>query len=373
MRVGVPKETKNQEYRVGLVPASVKELTLRGHTVVVETGAGQAIGFEDAAYQAAGAQILPTAHEVFAGADLIVKVKEPQLPEMPLLRPDHVLFTYLHLAAAPAIAQGVLDAGCIGIAYETVTDAQGGLPLLAPMSMVAGRLAIQQGTYLLEKHHGGQGLLLGGVPGVAPAKVVVIGGGKVGTQAALMAVGLQADVTIFDASVHRLGELALLFGPSAKTLYMTQDALATALKDADLVVGSVLIPGDAAPKLITRQHVATMKPGAVFVDVAIDQGGCAETSRPTTHDEPTYVVDGVVHYCVTNMPSAVARTSAQALNNATLPFVLALADKGIDALRTNPHLLKGVNTVRGVLTCAEVAHALGQPYTPPLTALETMA
>jgi alanine dehydrogenase len=358
MRVGVPKEIKNHEYRVGMTPPAVRELTSRGHQVFVETHAGAGIGIDDEAYTRAGATILPGADEVFATADMIVKVKEPQPVEIARLRPGQVLFTYLHLAPDPEQTKGLLKSGAICIAYETVTDARGGLPLLAPMSEVAGRMSIQAGAHCLEIAQGGRGQLLGGVPGVPAAKVVVLGGGVVGTNAARMAMGLEAHVIIMDISLNRLKELDEQFGSRMHTLYSTLDAIEEQVASADLVIGGVLLPGAAAPKLITEKMVSQMKRGSVIVDVAIDQGGCAETSHPTTHADPTYVVDGVVHYCVANMPGAVARTSTFALNNATLPFTIALAEQGAEAaMRKNPHLRAGLNVYKGELTYKAVADA----------------
>ena len=348
MRIGVPKEIKTHEYRVGLTPASVKEVLAHGHAVLIEKNAGVGIGVSDAQYAKLGAQIRNTAAEVFAEAELIVKVKEPQPSEVAMLRAGQVLFTYLHLAADPALAQALAATGVVGIAYETVTAADGSLPLLAPMSEVAGRLAIQAGARCLERTMGGSGVLLGGVPGVAPAEVVVIGGGVVGTNAIQMAVGLQAQVTVLDKSLPRLRQLDAQFGGRLTTIFATRDSLEAYSERADLVIGAVLIPGAAAPKLVTRAMLSRMKPGAVIVDVAIDQGGCAETSRPTTHAEPTFIVDQIVHYCVANMPGAVPRTSALALNNATLPFVLRLADLGhLRALANDPHLSNGLNVLDG--------------------------
>ncbi len=363
MLVGLPKEIKVHEYRVGLTPGAVRELVHHGHAVLVQTGAGTGIGADDAAYVAAGARIAPDAATVFAQAEMIVKVKEPQPAECAMLRPGQLLFTYLHLAPDPDQAAALLDSGCTAIAYETVTDAHGGLPLLAPMSEVAGRMAIQVGAVALQKASGGRGVLLGGVPGVAPGDVVVIGGGTVGTHAARMAAGLGARVTVLDKSVARLRQLDELFDGRVTTLYATLDALDAAVMAADLVVGAVLVPGAAAPKLVHRAQLARMRPGAVVVDVAIDQGGCFETSRPTTHSDPTYIVDGIVHYCVANMPGAVARTSTYALNNATLPFALALADKGWRrACADDPHLLAGLNVHAGKITHPAVAAALGLPW-----------
>ncbi|PWC32745.1 alanine dehydrogenase [Azospirillum sp. TSO35-2] len=367
-RIGVPKEIKNHEYRVGLTPASVRELAADGHALLVQTGAGADIGFSDEAYRAAGAEIADSAEDVFAKVDLIVKVKEPQPAECRRLRPGQVLFTYLHLAPDPEQAHLLMDSGCTAIAYETVTDRAGRLPLLAPMSEIAGRMAIQVGAVALQKSNGGSGILLGGVPGVLPGKVLVIGGGVVGTNAARMAMGLGADVTIADRSVPRLAQLDDLYGPRLKTVYASTDALDRLVIESDLVVGAVLIPGAAAPKLVRRDQLPRMRRGSVLVDVAIDQGGCFETSHATTHSDPTYVVDGVVHYCVANMPGAVARTSTEALNHATLPFVQALAGKGwARALAEDPHLMAGLNVQAGRLTHAAVAEALGQPFTDPKT------
>jgi alanine dehydrogenase len=365
MQVGVPREIKSDEYRVGLTPASVRELTIQGHQVVVERGVAAGIGISDDAYRAAGATVAESAAEVFATAALIVKVKEPQADEIAMLHERHVLFTYLHLAADQAQTEGLLRSGATCIAYETVTDARGALPLLAPMSEVAGRMAVQVGAHCLEREQGGAGILLGGVPGVAPAKVVVLGGGVSGTNAARMAVGLEASVTIIDKSLPRLYDLDLQFGPRATTLFSTAEAIEHAVLGADLVIGAVLVPGGAAPKLVSRAMLRAMRPGSVLVDIAIDQGGCFETSRPTTHSHPTYVEEGVVHYCVTNMPGAVARTSTFALNNATLPFVLALAGKGWRrALADDAHLRHGLNVHASKLTHEAVARDLGRPYTP---------
>jgi len=370
MLIGVPKEIKTHEYRVGLVPGSVRELAHRGHRVMVETGAGAGIGFDDRAYEAAGARILASAAEVFAAAELIVKVKEPQPQEVALLRRDQILFTYLHLAADRALTQGLIRAGAIAVAYETVTDALGGLPLLAPMSEVAGRMSVQVGAHCLEKEQGGIGVLLGGVPGVPAAKIVILGGGVAGTNAARMAMGMEAYVTVIDRSLPRLYQLDLHFGAQLHTLYSTMENIEREVAAADLVIGAVLIPGAAAPKLVSRELVRAMRPGTVVVDISIDQGGCFETSRPTTHAAPTYVAEGVVHYCVTNMPGAVARTSTVALNNATLPFVLALADCGWRrALAENPHLRDGLNICRGRVTHPAVARDLDLPPMPPEQAL----
>lgn len=370
MRVGVPKEIKVREYRVGLTPAAVRELVHHGHEVVVETGAGDGIGIEDAVYEAAGAAILPDAAEVFARAEMIVKVKEPQAGERAMLREGQILFTYLHLAPDPEQARDLMASGASCIAYETVTSDAGRLPLLAPMSEVAGRLSIQAGAYFLEKAHGGHGVLLGGVPGVDPAKVVVLGGGMVGQNAIEVALGMGAEVWVLDRNVETLRALWRQFGTRLNTVFSTRDAVETHCVAADLVVAGVLLPGAAAPKLVTRELVSGMKKGSVIVDVAIDQGGCAETSRPTTHDEPTYTVDGVIHYCVANMPGAVPKTSAQALGNATLPFVLALADKGFArALGEDRHLLAGLNVHEGRITHPAVAEALGFDFHPPERAI----
>lgn len=364
MRIGVPKEIKNNEFRVGLVPASVYELIHFGHEVFVETGAGRGSGFEDAHYEAVGAKILNTAQEVFDQTDMIVKVKEPQLQECAMLHEGQILFTYLHLAPDLEQTIALIKSKCVAIAYETVTDPFGRLPLLAPMSEVAGRMAIQVGARALEKEAGGAGVLLGGVPGVAPGRVTILGGGVVGTNAARMAVGLEAEVIVIDSSLHRLRQLDDLFGSRIKTVAPNRFTIEEYATSSDLIVGAVLLPGAAAPKLITHETVSKMRPGSVMVDVAIDQGGCFETSRPTTHAEPTYVVDGVVHYCVTNMPGAVPRTSAIALNNATLPYTLAIANKGYkDALSTDPHLMNGLNVHMGAVTYKAVADALNLEYT----------
>lgn len=364
MLIGVPKEVKTHEYRVGLVPGSVRELVHHGHQVVVESGAGAAIGFDDRAYEAAGASILAHGSDVFSAAELIVKVKEPQPDEVRALRKNQILFTYLHLAADPGQTDGLLKSGVIAIAYETVTDSGGGLPLLAPMSEVAGRMAIQVGAHCLEREQGGTGILLGGVPGVPAAKVVILGGGVSGTNAARMAMGVEAYVTVIDKSLPRLYELDMQFGAQLHTLFSTVENIEKEVAAADLVIGAVLVPGAAAPKLVSRELVRAMRPGSVIVDIAIDQGGCVETSRPTTHAAPTYVEEGVVHYCVTNMPGAVARTSAVALNNATLPFVLAIADGGWRrALGDDPHLRAGLNICRGRVTHPAVARDLGLELT----------
>ena len=363
MRIGVPQEIKNHEYRVGLTPASVRELTSHGHQVMVQTGAGAAIGLDDAQYLAAGATLAQNAAEVFAQAEMIVKVKEPQPVECAMLRPGQILYTYLHLAPDPAQTAALVQSGAICIAYETITGPGGGLPLLAPMSEVAGRMAIQAGAAHLEKSKGGMGVLLGGVPGVPAAHVVVLGAGVVGTHALQMAVGLGARVTVLDKNVDRLRHLDLVFGNRISTLFSTAHSVEAAVLDADLVVGGVLIPGAAAPKLVTRDMIARMKKGAVVVDVAIDQGGCFETSHATTHADPTFVVDGVVHYCVANMPGAVARTSTFALNNATIGHAVALADKGWkQALQDNPHLRNGLNVADGKVTFEAVARDLGYAY-----------
>jgi len=362
MKIGCVKEIKPQEFRVGLTPGAAREAVGHGHEVLIEAGAGAGSGYTDADYVAAGARLVPTAAEVFAQAEMIVKVKEPQAGERAMLRPGQVLFTYLHLAPDPAQTHDLLASGATCIAYETVTDRNGGLPLLAPMSEVAGRLAPQVGAWTLQKANGGRGVLLGGVPGVAPAQVVVIGGGVVGTHAARVAAGMGADVTVLDRSLPRLRQLDDLHGGLFRTAYASRAATEELVAAADLVIGAVLIPGAAAPKLVTRAMLKTMKPGAAIVDVAIDQGGCTETSRPTTHEDPIYEVDGVMHYCVANMPGAVARTATQALGNATLPFVLALADKGWrQACSEDAHLLDGLNVHAGRLTCAPVGAALGLP------------
>ena len=370
MLIGVPREIKPQEFRVGLTPESVAELVHHGHRVLVQTQAGAGIGAQDQDYQAAGAELAADAATVFARGELIVKVKEPQAVERAWLKPGQVLFTYLHLAPDPEQARDLLASGAVCIAYETVTDAQGGLPLLRPMSQVAGRLAVQAGAWALQAGNGGRGLLVGGVPGVAPARVLILGGGVVGFNAAQMAVGLQADLTILDRAPAVLERLANHFGASARVLFSSRAVLEAQVASADLVIGAVLIPGAATPRLVNRAQLATMNPGAVLVDVAIDQGGCFETSRPTTHAQPTYVVDGIVHYCVANMPGAVPRTSAYALNHATLPAVLALADQGWRrALADDPHLRAGLNCCAGRVTHPAVAAALGYDLTPAQTLL----
>ncbi|MEM8979218.1 MAG: alanine dehydrogenase [Pseudomonadota bacterium] len=372
MHIGVPKEIKNHEYRVGLTPESVAELIAQGHQVSVETQAGAGIGADDASYKTAGATILSAAAEVFDAAEMIVKVKEPQAVERAMLKPHHLLYTYLHLAPDPEQTKDLVASGATCIAYETVTGNEGGLPLLKPMSQVAGRMAVQAGATALEKSKGGRGVLLGGVPGVAPARVLVLGGGVVGFNAAQMARGMGADVTIFDRSNVVLERLDNHFEGAVRTQYSTQAALAEAVKTADLVIGAVLIPGAAAPKLVTREMLSTMQAGAVLVDVAIDQGGCFETSKATTHADPTYEVDGIVHYCVANMPGGVARTSTYALNNATLPHALALASKGWkQALKDDAHLAKGLNVWNGQVTEPHVAADLGYEFVSPETAMNS--
>jgi alanine dehydrogenase len=359
MRIGVPKEIKNHEYRVGLTPASVAELVAAGHELFVETEAGSGIDCPDSAYAKRGATILPTAAEVFSAADMIVKVKEPQAQEIALLEPRHILFTYLHLAADKPQAEGLMKSGATCIAYETVTSRTGALPLLKPMSEVAGRMSVQVGAHYLEKEQGGRGVLLGGVPGVAPAKVAILGGGVSGVNAAQMAVGMRADVTIYDINNERLAELDMFFSSQIKTAYASRSAIAKAVEEAELVIGAVLVPGAAAPKLVTRDMLKTMKRGSVLVDIAIDQGGCFETSHATTHDDPVYEVDGIIHYCVANMPGAVSRTSAFALNNATLPFALKIANQGAEAaMKADPHLAAGLNVSDGKIRHEAVAEAL---------------
>ncbi len=365
MHIGVPTEIKNNEYRVGLVPSSVRELVHAGHRVFVQSNAGKEVGFSDDCYLQVGAHIVNTASEIFEKADFIVKVKEPQESELFLLRENQVLFTFLHLAPDPKQAQGLLTSGCVAIAYETVTDAAGGLPLLAPMSEVAGRMAIQVGAWALEKHQGGSGVLLGGVPGVAPGKVTIIGGGVVGINAAKMAIGIGANVTIIDRDLKRLRELDLHFNNTIKTRYSTLENIESLVHQSDVVVGSVLIPGKTAPKLVLKSMLDGMRPGSVMVDVAIDQGGCFETSKPTTHDNPIYDVNGIKHYCVANIPGAVARTSTLALNNATLPFVLEIANKGyVQAVKDNPHLLNGLTVHKGNISHQGVAKGLNMNYVP---------
>ena len=371
MLIGVPKEIKVHEYRVGLTPAGVRELCGHGHQVIVQTQAGGGIGLSDAQYVAAGAQIVGDAKEIFARAEMVVKVKEPQPVECKMLREGQLLFTYLHLAPDPEQTKGLVASGCVAIAYETVTDGRGGLPLLAPMSEVAGRMSIQAGAHAMEKAQGGNGVLLGGVPGVAPADVIVIGGGVVGYNAARIAVGMGASVTILDRSLPRLNWLDTTFDGRLRTLFSTADALENAVIHSDLVIGAVLVPGAAAPKLVTRAMLKKMRPGAVVVDVAIDQGGCFETSRATTHQNPTYVEEGVVHYCVANMPGGVAHTSTFALTNATLPYAIALADKGYKkALLDDPNLREGLNVHLGRVTYKAVAEALGYDYISPQEALK---
>ncbi len=371
MIIGIPKEVKNHEYRMGLVPSSVRELIHNGHKVVLQSTAGDAIGFGDATYQAIGAEILPTAEEVFQQADMIIKVKEPQAQELEMLRENQILFTFLHLAPDPSQTNGLMDSKCVAIAYETVTDDWGGLPLLAPMSEVAGRMSVQVGARALEKEAGGAGILLGGVPGVSPGKVTIIGGGVVGMNAVRMATGLEAEVTVIDLSSRRLRELDVQFGSRIKTIMSTVESIEQHIIDSDLVIGAVLVPGAAAPRLVNRSTLQKMRQGSVMVDVAIDQGGCFETSRPTTHTDPMYVVDGVVHYCVTNMPGAVPRTSAVALSNVTLPYVLDIANKGYrQALLEDKHLRNGLNVCHGAVTHQAVAEALGHDYVPAETILQ---
>ncbi len=372
MLIGVPKEIKVHEYRVGLTPSSAREFIVHGHKVLVETGAGAGIDAADAAYLASGAEIAADAAEVFSSADMIVKVKEPQAVERKMLREGQILFTYLHLAPDPDQTRDLVESGAICIAYETVTDGAGGLPLLAPMSQVAGRLSIQAGAWCLERARGGRGILLGGVPGVAPAKVVVLGGGVVGENAIMMALGMGADVAVLDRKVDVLSRLSRQFGPALKTVYSTQAALEEYVLDADLVVGAVLVAGAEAPKLVRADMLKRMKRGTVLVDVAIDQGGCFETSQPTTHADPIYTVDGIVHYCVANMPGAVPSTSTYALNNVTLPYGLALADKGYArALLDNPNFRQGLNVCFGKVTYRAVAEDLGYDFTDPVDLLQT--
>ncbi|MEM9103085.1 MAG: alanine dehydrogenase [Pseudomonadota bacterium] len=370
MLIGVPKEIKNHEYRVGMVPASVRELVAHGHQVVVEHNAGIGIGFTDEDYVKAGAQIAPDAESVFSKAEMIVKVKEPLAEERARLNDNHLLFTYLHLAPDAPQTQDLVNSGATCIAYETVTADDGSLPLLAPMSEVAGRMSIQAGAQCLEKSHQGRGMLLGGVPGVEPAKVTIIGGGVVGSNATRMALGMGAEVVVLDRNLDVLRRVITQFGTQVKTVFSSRDALERHVLDADLVIGGVLIPGAAAPKLVTKEMISAMKSGAALVDVAIDQGGCFETSKATTHAEPTYIVDNCVHYCVANMPGAVPRTSTFALNNATLPFIIQLANKGYKkALSDDRHLLNGLNVIAGKVTCESVAANLGYDYVSPQTAL----
>jgi alanine dehydrogenase len=366
MRVGCPKEIKTHEYRVGLTPESAAELVRAGHEVLIEAKAGEGIGASDERYRQIGAKILPDADAVFQEAEMIVKVKEPQAVEIARLKPQHILFTYLHLAPDPEQAEGLLKSGATCIAYETVTDRDGRLPLLKPMSEVAGRMSIQVGAHFLEKAQGGRGVLLGGVPGVRPADIVILGAGVAGYNAAQIAVGMRARVTVFDKNPARLEELDREFNGRLETVYSTNAAVEEAVKEADVVVGAVLIAGAAAPKLITRPMLKTMRPGAVLVDISIDQGGCFETSKPTTHSDPVFTVDGIIHYCVANMPGAVSRTSAFALNNATLPFTLALANKGYkQALINDPHLANGLNVYEGAITHEAVAKDLDKPFKRP--------
>jgi len=368
MRIGVPREIKPDEYRVGLTPTAVREYVARGHQVAVEQGAGAQAGYPDEAYRRAGASLTATAEALFQNAELIIKVKEPQPQEWARLSDTHILFTYLHLAPDPAQTEGLLASGCAAIAYETVTDAAGGLPLLAPMSEVAGRIAVFSAGETLLKHNGGMGLLISGVPGVPPARVCVLGGGVVGMNAARMAAGLGAEVVVVERSIPRMRELDNMFLGRILTRYSTLDAVEEEVVKADVVIGAVLTAGATAPKLVKREHLKRMKPGSVLVDVSIDQGGCFETSRPTTHHEPTYVIDGVVHYCVANMPGAAPRTSSEALVHATLPFGLQLADHGLEALKKNPHLAKGLNVLKGKVTHPAVAEALGKPFADPFGA-----
>ena len=370
MLIGVPREVKAQEYRVGMTPAGVRELTSSGAQVLVEAGAGQAIGLSDDLYRQAGATLAETAEQVFAESDMIVKVKEPQPEECRLLQPGQLLFTYLHLAADPQQAELLMASGATCIAYETVTSPQGGLPLLAPMSLIAGRLSVQAGAHHMEIHQGGNGTLLGGVPGVAPGRVLVLGGGVVGSSAIRVALGMGADVTVLDRSVSRLGELDEQYRGQLRTVYSTAEAVEAHAREADLIIGAVLIPGASAPKLITRNMLCDLKPGTVMVDVAIDQGGCFETSRPTTHADPTYVIDDVLHYCVANMPGAVARTSTMALTNATLPYVQKLANAELaDLINTDHHIAAGVNVLQGELTHPAVAEALQKQWQTPVDLL----
>ncbi len=371
MIIGVPKEVKIEEYRVGLTPYSARELISHGHEVIVQHDAGAAINFNDESYRAVGAKIVDTLEEVYRQAEMIVKVKEPQAKEYALLREGQVLFTYLHLAPDPKQAEALMRSGCSAIAYETVTSPEGGLPLLSPMSQVAGRLAIQAGAHCLEKPSGGAGILLGGVPGVYPGKVTVIGGGVVGTNAVRMAMGMKAQVTVLDKSLRRLHDLDLQFAGQLNTAYSTEASIEQHIIDADLIIGAVLVPGESAPKLVPKEMLRKMRPGSVMVDVAIDQGGCFETSHPTTHKEPTFVVDHIVHYCVANMPGAVPRTSTLALNNATLPYVVALANKGFrQALLDDSHFLNGLNVFEGKITHRGVAKDLGKPYVPAVDLLK---
>ena len=367
MLVGVPKETKNHEYRFGITPSGVSELVRFGHEVIIENNGGSAIGLSNQAFKDAGAEIVATAEEIFHRAELIVKVKEPQPQEYSLLHDNQILFTYLHLAASQPLTEGLLASGATAIAYETVENSLGGLPLLSPMSEVAGRLSVQKGAACLEQVHGGKGILLGGIPGVLPAKVCIIGAGVVGINAAQVAMGMGAEVTILDKSLPRLAQIQQQYGVKIKTLYSTSLAIEEQLRDADLIIGAVLIPGAAAPKLITKNMLSLMKQGTVMVDVAIDQGGCFETSRPTSHEHPSYIIDGITHYCVTNMPSAAAQTATYSLTNATLPFVIQLANQGLSAAKVNSGLLKGINIHQGKVTYPAVAEALNLDYYDPLT------
>lgn len=370
MIIGVPKEIKNLEFRVGLSPRGVRELTKNKHEVIVETNAGYELGFDDEDYKEVGALIAKDAAEVYAKAEMIVKVKEPQESECKMIRRDQVIFSYLHLAAEPKLTKELLETGCIGIAYETVTCPDGTLPLLAPMSEVAGRVAVQAGARCLEKSMGGSGVLLSGVPGVTPGKVAIIGGGSVGTNAAIVAAGMGAHVTVLDNSLRRIRELNDIFGSKLNVVYSTVDTIEEYVEKSDLVIGAVLIPGAAAPKLVTKEMIKKMPRGSVFADVAIDQGGCSETSRPTTHAEPTYRVNDVIHYCVTNIPGAVARTSSRALENSTLPYILSLADNGYKkALKCNHHFLNGLNIANGAVTYKAVANDLGYEFTDPMNLL----
>jgi len=370
MRIGVPKESKTDEYRVGLVPGSVRELTDRGHKIAVETDAGIGIGADDEDYRAVGAQILGSAQEIFDYAEMIIKVKEPLAPERAMLKDNQILFTYLHLAPDPEQTRDLIESGAVCIAYETITNESGGLPILAPMSKVAGRMAVQEGAWCLERPHGGKGMLLGGVPGVEPAKVVILGGGVVGTHATHIAVGMGADVWVLDRNVQVLDRQWAQFGRSTNGVYANQSTIEKHVADADLVIGAVLVPGAAAPRLVSEDLIGEMQPHSVVVDVAIDQGGCFETSKPTTHSNPTYEVDGVTHYCVANMPGAVPRTSTYALNNVTLPFAISIADNGyVEALSRDPHLKNGLNVCHGQVTYKEVSSALGCEYTPADSAL----
>lgn len=372
MRIGVPKEIKIKEYRVGLTPANARELISCGHEVWVEHNAGLAIGYDDKSYEAVGAKIAKTAKEVYEKGTLIIKVKEPQPAEYALIREDHILFTFLHLAPDPEQTEALVKSGCTAIAYETVTHPHGGLPLLLPMSEVAGRLSVQFGARYLEIQQGGSGVLLGGVPGALPAEVVVLGGGVAGTEAIRMAIGMGARVTVLDRSVARLKVLQDIFGLNLQTMFSTAQSVELTVRNADLVIGAVLIPGAAAPKIVTRSMISQMRPGSVLVDIAIDQGGCFETSRPTSFDEPVYTVDGVTHFCVTNMPGSVPRTSSAALNNATLHFALKLADRGLKALIKDSHFMNGLNIMQGHVTCEPVAKALGYPYKPAIELLEKL-